>query len=177
MLQSTGFTLSYYANKKRCWLNLNRCQGRVIQCVSLSACESVQIIWVRRWIKHYSPNLTVRDKRIRDTQAILCYVWVLIMHRGTLSIWPLPYVCLYESVGNTKKRRNGRWWEKKQSETFPLHLALSMIFSANSFPVDLNRHSAIRDSNKNSTDAAAMSCNSNQVLTGEPRLQSAAALL
>lgn len=47
--------------------------------------------------------------------------------------------------------------EKDKSETFPLHLALSMIFSANSFPVDLSRNSAIRANNKNGTDAATMS--------------------
>lgn len=46
---------------------------------------------------------------------------------------------------------------KRRIETFPLHLALSMIFRANSFPVDLNRNSAIRADNKNSTDAATMS--------------------
>lgn len=44
-----------------------------------------------------------------------------------------------------------------KKQTFPLHLALSMIFSANSFPVDLNRNSAIRGNNKNGTNAAAVS--------------------
>ncbi len=47
--------------------------------------------------------------------------------------------------------------KKKKSETFPLHLALSMIFSANSFPVDLGRNSAIRANHKNGTDAATTS--------------------
>ncbi len=67
---------------------------------------------------------------------------------------------LYESVqGFTYKDEERKWEEviKKDSETFPLHLALSMIFSANSFPVDLNRNRAIRADNKNSTDAAAVS--------------------
>lgn len=32
-----------------------------------------------------------------------------------------------------------------------------MIFSANSFPVDLNRNSTIRANNKNNTDTATMS--------------------
>lgn len=158
-----------------CWLNLNRCQGCVIQCVSLSACESVQIIWVRWWIKHYPPNLTVRNERIRDTQAILCCVWVLIMHCGALAYDPF-LTCVYESLRNTKKQTKREIVrEKKLSETFPLHLALSMIFSANSFPVDLNRNNAIRDSSKNSTDAAVGSCNLNQVLTGEPQFKSAKA--
>lgn len=74
----------------------------------------------------------------------------------------LPYECVHgsEDISHQEKGSNGsrRWGGKiSQSETFPLHLALLMIFSANSFPVDLSRNSAIRANNKNSTDTATMS--------------------
>lgn len=44
-----------------------------------------------------------------------------------------------------------------ENETFPRHLVLSMIFSANSFPVDLKRNDAIRANHKNRTDTATLS--------------------
>lgn len=59
----------------------------------------------------------------------------------------LKSVCTGLKAKHIKKRSNQRGG-RRQNETFPLHLALSMIFSANSFPVDLKRNSAIRANDK-----------------------------
>lgn len=105
----------------RIYTPIKRCCIVFQICLVLNVYEfmnAVKIIWIMWWwIKHYQPNLTVLDKRIRQA------------HTGD------PVV---------ERRR----WGGKISQTFPLHFALLMIFSANSFPVDLNRNSTIRAGNK-----------------------------
>lgn len=109
-----------------------------VECLWVSPVKAIWVMWW--WIKHYQPDLTVLDKRIRQA------------HAGNPAV-----AC--------------RGWGGKISQTFPLHFALFMIFSANSFPVDLNRNSTIRGGNKNTTDTATVSAKTDQVLTREPQLQ------
>lgn len=61
-----------------------------------------------------------------------------------------------QSVCNVRRqftqRKETEDEKAKVSLTFPAHLVLSMIFSANSFPVDLGRKGGIRARNEKSND-------------------------